>query len=206
MAVENGYCTVQDLRDHLADSGDHLPAAVLEKAINGASRAIDSHCGRRFWLDTDVSTRTYPVPSVDGAYVDDIGTRAGLVVAIGVNGVDFPTTLTVDRDFILEPRNADKFATTDFGAYAFWQIRPVIGGLGLYVDPFTPTLQVTARFGWSKVPDDVVEACILKAASLFKRKDSPNGVAGFGEFGAVRISRRDSDVLELLAGYQIPVA
>jgi hypothetical protein len=46
---------------------------------------------------------------------------------------------------------------------------------------------------------------MLKAASLFKRKDAPFAVAGFSEFGAVRIGRNDPDVLELLGGYVNPV-
>jgi hypothetical protein len=206
MAVVNGYCEITDLRSHLADGSTKLDTASLERAINAASRAIDRHCGRRFWLDADVATRTYAVPSADAAYVDDIGSRTGLVVKIGTDGATFPTTLTADTDFILEPRNADRFATDAFGAFAFWQIRPVIGGLGLYVDPSTPTLQVTAKFGWSAIPDEVAEACVLKAASLFKRKDAPFGVAGFGEFGAVRISRQDIDVVDLLSGYRVPVS
>lgn len=206
MAVTNCYCSVQDVRDHLGDTADNLSVGPIEKAINGASRAIDRYCQRRFWLDSDVATRTYVVPSADAAYVDDIGSRTGLVVKIGTDGVSFPTTLTADVDFILEPRNADQYDTASFGAHAFWRIRPVVGGLGLYVGSCTPTLQVTARFGWSAVPDDVTEACILKAASLFKRKDAPFGVAGFGDFGAVRISRGgDPDVVDLLAPFRIPV-
>lgn len=71
--------------------------------------------------------------------------------------------------------------------------------------PNLPTVQVTARFGWSAVPYQVNEATILKAASLFKRKDAPFGVAGFNEFGAVRITRKDPDVLELLSDFARPM-
>lgn len=205
MAVVNGYCTDTELRNQLGDDGAALSQVLVDRAIGAASRAIDRHCRRRFWLDTDVATRTYVVPGAEAAYVDDIGARVGVVVKVGTDGVNFPTTLTADVDFVLEPRNADQYDTATFGAFAFWRIRPVIGGLGLYVDPRTPTLQVTARFGWSAVPDDVAEACIIKAASLFKRKDAPFGVASFNEFGAVRITRDDPDVLDLLSTYRIPV-
>lgn len=203
MSVTNGYCDVSQLREHLADTGENLTTALLERAINASSRAVDKYCGRRFWLDTGVSTRTFIVRDQNLAFVDDIGSRTGLIVKIGVDGVNYPTTLTIDSDFILEPRNADKFASAAFDAYAFWQIRPTLSRW-LYVNPFVPTLQVTARFGWSAVPDEVTAATVLKAASLFKRKDAPFGVAGFGEFGAVRISRLDPDVVDLLSAYALP--
>ena len=206
MSIVNGYCTAQDVRNQFADTGTALSTSLIERAVNAASRAIDRHCQRRFWLDTAVATRTYMVPSAGSAYVDDIGTRTGLVVKIGTDGSTFPTTLAAGIDFILEPRNADKYDTDTFGAYAFWQIRPLAGGRGLYLSTDMPTLSVTAQFGWSAVPDDVTEACIIKAASLFKRKDATFGVAGFSEFGAVRITRSDPDVLDLLAEFKIPVA
>lgn len=203
MTVTNGYCTQAQLRTYLVDSGSNLSSELLDRAVNAASRAIDRHCGRRFWQDSGVSTRTFIIRDQNHAFVDDISTRTGLIVKIGVDGVNYPTTLAIDSDFILEPRNADQFAGATFDAYAFWQIRPTLSRW-LYTSPTVPTLQVTARYGWSAVPDEVTAACLLKAASLFKRKDAPFGVAGFGEFGAVRISRQDPDVVDLLSAYTLP--
>lgn len=202
MALVNPYCSVQELRDQFGDDGSALATAHLERAINATSRAIDRYCRRRFWLDTAVATRTYLVEDPLLAYVDDIGSRTGLIVKTSSDGVTYSTTLTVDTDFILEPRNADAFDTDTFDAYAFWQIR-MVGSRFFTVHASRPTLQVTARHGWSEVPDDVAEACILKAASLFKRREAPFGVAGFGDFGVVRI-RRDDDVATLLESYRIP--
>lgn len=201
MAVVNGYATVQELRDHLGDGSSNLTAALLERAINASSRAIDKHCGRRFWLDTSTAERTYVMGCADSVYVDDIGSRTGVVVKIGSDGSTFPTTLTVGTDYVLEPRNADKFASSSFDAYAFNEIRFV--GSRPTADPLRPTLQVTARHGWSAVPDEVSQACLLKAASLFKRKDAPFGVAGFGDFGPVRITRNDPDVIDLLSSFEL---
>lgn len=204
-AVVNGYCSTQDVRNQLGDTGTGLSTALLERAVNGASRAIDRHCHRRFWLDTGTAVRTYIVEDPWSVYVDDIGTRTGLVVKTGTDGKTYPTTLTSGTDFILEPRNADQFATAAFDAYAFWQIR-MLGTIFPVANGAFPTLQVTAKHGWSAVPDDVAEACIIKAATLFKRKDAPFGVAGFTEFGSVRITRSDLDVVDLLAAYVVPVA
>ena len=203
MPLVNAYCTVPELRDQFADASTNLSTALLERAINAASRAIDRYTGRRFWLDTGVAERTYYVANPRVAYVDDIGSRTGLVVRTGTDGVSFPTTLASGVDFILEPRNADKYASTG-DPFAFWELR-AIGAATFFCDPSRPTLSVTARHGWSAIPAEVTEATIIKAAALFKRKDAPFGVAGFGEFGAVRISSRmDPDVVELLDRYCTP--
>lgn len=47
------------------------------------------------------------------------------------------------------------------------------------------------------VPAHLRDATLLLTSRWFRRRLSPEGVAGFGEFGAVRVSRVDADV-ELL--------
>lgn len=204
MAVVNGYCTLAELRTHLGDTGTALSAELLERAINASSRAIDRYCGRRFWLDAAVAVRTYRPDSAGSTYVDDIGTATGLVVKTGTDGTTFPTTWA-STEYVLEPRNAGivgSGSTAD--AHAFWEL-VAIAGRTFPTHAYRPTLQVTARFGWSAVPVDVTEACLLKAASMFKRKDAPFGVAGFDGFGPIRIGRNDPGVMELLAPYRHPV-
>jgi hypothetical protein len=44
------------------------------------------------------------------------------------------------------------------------------------------------------VPDNLREATKLLTSRLFRRRLSPEGVAGFGDFGAVRVTRLDSDI------------
>lgn len=44
------------------------------------------------------------------------------------------------------------------------------------------------------VPDNLREATLLQTSRLFRRRLSPEGVAGFGEFGAVRVQRLDPDI------------
>ena len=201
MALTNAYATLAEVRDHLKDDGAKLTPAVLERAINAASRAVDRHCGRQFWRDASVTTRTYVPTHPTLLLVDDISTRTGLVVSVGSDGTTFPTVLT-STSYLLEPRNADVVAGGDTAdAHAFWEIRRLGGqwstGRGL------PTVQVVARFGWSTIPDEVKQATIIKAAALFKRKDAPFGVAGFSEFGAVRVTRADADVMDLLAPFEL---
>jgi hypothetical protein len=44
------------------------------------------------------------------------------------------------------------------------------------------------------VPANLREATLLQTARTFRRRLSPEGVAGFGDFGAVRVTRVDPDV------------
>jgi hypothetical protein len=45
---------------------------------------------------------------------------------------------------------------------------------------------------------EVAQAVLLMAARLYKRRQSPEGVAGWDEMGSVRIISRDPDVYALL--------
>jgi hypothetical protein len=199
------YATVNELRASLADDVRMaLDPGQLEQAIRSASRAVDDYCSRplrRFWLDPTATIRTYRPDHQWCADVDDIGSATGLAVKTDTAGDGtWATTWTIGTDFQLEPLNA----AANGGAYAFRKIVaigsktfPTLSGSGGQ----RPTLQVTARHGWSQVPDPVREATLLMAARLYRRKDAPFGVAGFDDFGPVRITRQDSDVVALLAPY-----
>jgi len=64
-------------------------------------------------------------------------------------------------------------------------------------------VRVTATWGWATTPQSIATATRLQASRLFKRADSPLGVAGFGDMGAMRVSRyMDPDVELLLAPYR----
>lgn len=204
MTVTNVYCTLAELRTHFGDSGSKLDSTLLERAINASARAIDQFCQRRFWLDAQAATRTYRPDDPLEAWIDDIGATASLVIKTDTAGDGSWATTWDTTDYQLEPLNADAawgFDSAGAAAYAWWRI-VAIDDKAFPISNRRPTLQVTQRFGWSAIPVGVNQANLLKAASLFKRKDSPTGVSNFGDFGPVRISRNaDPDVAELLAPY-----
>ena len=193
------YCTVAQLRAELGDDGAVLPETLLQKAVTAASRAVDGWCGRppgAFGL-SELTSRLYrPCDPVTVA-VDDIGSREGLTVATDDDGDGVFETIWDATEYVLEPLNADTRGT----AYA-WQAITAVGARRWPCGSLRPALRVTARWGWSAVPDDVTAATILRAVALFKRKEAPYGVAEFGEFGPVRISRQDTDVISLLTPYR----
>lgn len=48
------------------------------------------------------------------------------------------------------------------------------------------------------VPENIREATKILTSRLFRRRLSPEGVAGFGDFGAVRVIARDPDIAALI--------
>lgn len=193
MAVVNGYLTVDQLREHLGDTGSKIDIDLLERSINATSRAIDRFTGRKFWQDATVKVRHYRPESSWLAFTHDISTTTGLVIKTDPGGDYTWTDTWTTADYDLEPDDNDQ----DESAYAWWRIR-AIGDFAFTAGSNRRTLQVTAKFGWSAIPADVEYAALLKASSLFRRKDAPFGIAGFGDFGPVRITRKDPDVIELL--------
>jgi hypothetical protein len=197
VAIANGYCTAPQVREQVGDPGSNVSDALIERAINTASRAIEKHCGRRFWLDATATARDYRPRETDLALVDDIGSPSGLTVATDVSGAGTFSEAWAASDYALAPSAQD-----DGSAWSWWCLT-AIGTRALPVSPVRATLRVTALWGWSAVPDDVTEACIIKASALLARRTAPLGIAGFDGFGPVRISRfGDPDIMGLLAPFQ----
>jgi hypothetical protein len=191
------YCSLEEVRDQLGDDDDRLPTSLLRQAIAASSRAIDRFCGRRFWQSLAAETRVYRPDDPYVADVHDIATTTGLVIRTDTGGDGSWATTWPAGDYQLEPLDAGVDGVTPHS----WTRIVAVGARTFPTGSRRATLQVTARFGWSAVPDEVTSACVIKAVSLFKRRDSPEGVAGFGDFGAVRITRRDPHVAELLGPY-----
>jgi len=188
----------------ISDSSDD---SILETMVESASRSIDRIANRRFYLDTNATSRQYRAYNDVFAYVDDIGTTSSLVVAMDEDGDGtFETTLTLNTDFILDPLTAPSLGRpytqlTMVNTTYTWPIFP-----GLFSNGLRPGVQVTARWGWPSVPDDIEMACQILTADLYKRKDSPGGVLGLGDLGAIRMSPLGRDVTAMVRAYKKEVA
>lgn len=202
------YCEQAMLKEYLG-----ITAAInewqLAQAIKAASRSVDNYCGRRFWLDPDPVTRTFVAAgSIGLEFPDDgIGDLTGLAVATDPAGDATYPTVWAPADYQLLPIDAPYAAPEPQPWTAIQAVGtltfPFVGGWRSISVGRQDRVQITARWGWPAVPDAVVSACLIKAAALYHRKDSPQGIAGFGDFGVVRLSRReDTDVCGLLDPYR----
>lgn len=172
--------------------------ATLQRKLIAASRAIDRKTGRRFWLDPAPVQKTFSprgrvLSGFDGELllVDDIGSLDGLVVEVGSG-----SSWAAVTDYETQPDNA-----LTAGEPITELLRPMstwgVHGGGRRV-------RITAHWGWPEIPADITEATILLANRLNLRKDSPEGVASSGEWGAIRLSRWDPDVESLIQPYTLP--
>ena len=206
MAITNGYTTLNAMKAYLSIS-DSSDDAILEPMIESASRSIDRIANRRFYLDTNASARQYRAYNDVFAYVDDIGTTSGLVVSLDEDGDGvYEATLTLNTDYILDPLTASSLGRpytqlTMVNTTYTWPIFP-----GMFSNGLRPGVQVTARWGWPSVPDDIEMACQILTADLYKRKDSPGGVLGLGDLGAIRMSPLGRDVTAMVRAYKKEVA
>jgi hypothetical protein len=63
---------------------------------------------------------------------------------------------------------------------------------------------VTGQWGWPSVPEPIKFATIIQASRLFKRLESPLGVAGVSDIGIIRVgSSVDGDVAQLCNPYRL---
>ncbi len=198
------YISVDELREELADSTSKLNNNLLEKAVRVGSRAVDKYTKRRFWRNATASAQSFYVldfwePRL--VYVPDIATQTGLIVKTDDSGTGSYGTTWSSSNYALGPLNADR----DGGAYSWTEVQainrdfPAVADPGIWGRSGKPApVQVTAVWGWSQVPEQVREATLLKAVRYYRRKDSPDGVIGSNEWGLVRITRQDPDIIELL--------
>lgn len=190
------YTSVADLKTYLGID-DSVDDAVLTDCVAAATANITTYCGRDF-NSSSLETRKYVPTSRYIAYVDDIASTSGLVIATDDDEDGTAETTWASTDYQLEPFQH----ATPTGQPAYI-IRAVgtqvfrISSKGLY------TLHVTASWGWPSVPAEVEQAALMLAARLFKRRTSPEGIITNSDFGMLRVGRVDPDVQALLSPYRL---
>jgi len=202
MAITNGYATRNQIKAALRiGTADTIDDTLIDNCAGAASRLIDGYCNRKFWQTGTAESRLFTAEDSFYCSIDDVaGTAITVQTSNNGDGI-FDVTFAV-TDYQLEPLNGYLDGLT----WAFDKVRAV-------GDFLFPTLnsnygsqalvKITARFGWPAVPEEVTQATIIQASRLFKRYDSPLGVAGFGDMGAIRVSRAlDPDVAQLVEPYR----
>ena len=193
MAIVNGYCSLAEIK---ASAGitDSVDDTMLELAVESASRFVDSYT-QRYFYNAGTATRLF-VPQ--DSYVTEIDDSISISVLQTSDGDTFGTTWAA-KDYQLEPLNGNVDGLTGHPAT---RIRAVDDFLFTVLDG-EATVRITGVWGWSAVPIAVKQATVIQAARIFKRNDSPLGIAGFGEMGAVRVGvQLDPDVKHLIDVYR----
>lgn len=192
MAITNGYATLAEVKASLRIN-DNVDDALIELAIEAASREIDQACERIFY---QASGSRYFVPR--DSYVteiDDLVSLTTLKTSSGADGV-YDITWQSD-DYQLEPLNGIVGGLVS----PTTQIRAIDDYL-FTIDGGEATVEVTGTWGWSAIPTVIRQATVILGSRIFRRNDSPLGVMGFGDMGVVRVSRIDPDIDALIGPFK----
>lgn len=182
---------------------DALDDANLATAASAADRAVKSVCRREFEDAVTPAVRWFEAFTPYEVYVDDFHTTTGLIVATDDNDDGTAETTWTASDYQTEPANR----TVDGVTWPYTSIRAVDAHCFPKGRRLTQ-VSVTARWGFaSSVPGDITTAAHIWASRLFRRKDTPEGLGGGGEFGVIRVnSKPDPDVMAMLTDYIRPIA
>ncbi len=195
MAITNGYASLSETKAALRIS-DAIDDTLLEMAIESASRLIDGYASRNFY-SSGTATRYYVADNEFVVQLDDLANGTVTVRSSEQGNGLFDVTWDTD-DYQLEPLNA----VLDGQAWPYTSIR-AIGDYLWPIEGGEALVQITGTWGWPALPIAIKQACIIQASRIYKRLDSPLGVAGFGDLGAIRVSRNlDPDVEQLVMPYK----
>ncbi len=186
MAIVNGYVTLADLKATMSIN-DTTDDTVMEDAIEAASRQIDAYCGRgrKFWQDAGVVARKYYPTQSRRVIVDDISTLTGLLVAVDTSDDGtFDVSLTINTDFIVEPVNA----AAEYPVQPWTSILLINGTLTQFLQLASgrPSVEVTAKYGWSAIPSGIARACLVQSRNIFKSQDATFGAFQLSIDGQIR--------------------
>jgi hypothetical protein len=194
MSITNGYATLLDVKAALRIT-DSIDDSLLETSIESASRMIDGYTARTF-SNAGTAVRNFAATDDLNLIIDD---------AISISEVastdEIGDTYTVWKvtDYQLEPVNS----RSDGLYMPYTGIRAINDYAWPVVDQ-QALCRITGVWGWPAVPTAIKQATIIQASRLFKRLDSPLGVAGFGDLGAIRVGRYlDPDVEQLAMPFRI---
>lgn len=193
------YIELEQLKSTLHLSGETYADLDIRRAIGAACRAFDNATGRRYYLDADAAqVRTYTPQSGRITMIDDLVTMTSVKIDRNGDGI-YEETWTLGTEYVLEPSNGP----ADGKPYEHLHCRR-------WANRYFPTdvelsVQVTAKFGWPSIPDDVEAAVTILATKMLRRmREAPFGIvaiSGMDQVALRSIARSDPDVAPIVAAY-----
>lgn len=180
MAIGDSYADTAALKGRLRIT-DTTDDDRLTEALSVASRGIEDCTNRQFNDAGAATARVFFVDSPMVAKVDDFSTTTGLIIATDPARDGGFATVWAASSYQLEPLNGTHNGVT---GWPYWRIRAT--STRFPSCEHRALLRVTARWGWTAVPKPVREATLILAEELFKLRDTPFGMGGYGEYGRIR--------------------
>ena len=191
------YATTAQIKAALRIT-DSVDDSLINTAGSAASEMIDAYCGRTFGQVSGTVTRYYSAHKSNHIEIDDMATAPAFVKYSANRDGNYDTTIDA-ANYTLLPING----LSDGLAWPYTAIQTINTTTWTIAMADEPTVAVSATWGFPTVPASILQAAIIQASRIFKRLDSPLGVAGFGDMGVVRVNNGlDPDVQQLCAPYR----
>ncbi len=173
------YITASDLADW-GGVRSGLDTAIITSLCDSASAAVDAYCGRVFTADSVATARTFYTLSTWDVAIDDALEITTLQTDEGGLG-NFTTTWTTN-DYFTSPLNG-----VGQNGHTGWPITRICARQTHWFWPAPwPSVKVTAKWGWTAVPADVRQACLMLASELLASKDAPLGITAI-DVGGIQV-------------------
>lgn len=203
MPLDTGYMDLDALMDAAGDTTQtHIPE--WERAILAASRQIDLWCGRFFYLDTAPSARTYNASDRTCTCTGDFASTSGVIVKTDVDGDGVFETVWTSGQWQAQSDSVPNMPFVRFNGWPWTQITTTTRTREFPVSGRTPSIEVTATWGWGAVPVAVEQACESLATLYYRSKDSSSG----GMIGIDNVERLSTDPIavaqSLVRDYAVP--
>ncbi len=188
IAPGDPYASLEQMKAWLKlPAEDTQDDSLIVSALDSVTAEIDDVCGRTFGRTNTASTRTFEPLGRQLVLVDDFHDVDGLVLE--VDG----TAWTADA-YDLEPTNGLVNGKP-------WPYTRLVPRAGYFLATGSRSVSITTDcWGWAAVPAPVHEACKIAAADTLGLKDARFGVAGFGQYGDIRV-RGNAMVMAKLQPY-----
>lgn len=191
------YATTAQIKAALRIT-DSVDDSLINTAGSAASELIDSYCGRTFGQAGGTVTRYYSAHKSNHVEIDDLAAAPVFVKYSSNRDGNYDQTVSAS-DYTMLPSNG----IMDGLAWPYTAIQTLNTKTWTIAAADEPTVAVSGVWGFPTVPASVTQAAIIQSTRIFKRLDSPLGVAGFGDVGVMRVqSKVDPDVEVLLQPYR----
>lgn len=196
-AFSDLYCTPEMLKDRKG-----ITDTVDDSEIIGACRAVARWIDRKFCQRVFYrreATLTFAAKNWTCLDLPDLVSVTALKTDVDGDGV-FETTWSAS-DYQLLPVNAPSEAEPE----PYDSVKALVGSFPVACTGRTNRVQIEGVWGWPSVPEPVIEAAKILSGDYLKLGGMAFGVAGYGEYGAVR-ARMSNPALEMLDSYVHPSA
>lgn len=167
--------SLSSFKDYARNELGTADDVAIQAALDAAHFMAYEYLGRSLEPAGVASARSFVPASFDLLRIDDCTT----VTSVTNNGATVAST-----DYQTEPIG---LRASSQNARPISALRLINGG-SWYIDGGKATVSVTATWGYAAaMPAAGVEAIKVLAKDILHQRDNRSGVAGFSEFGAVRV-------------------